>query len=175
MERKIKPVYLTDVKSLQQLSRETFAETFGPYNSAENMERYLATAYQLDQLRYEIEDGQSQFFFIYLDEHLAGYLKLNFGDAQSEISDEDSMEIERIYVKQNFHKLALGKNLMQHALNIARQAGKKYVWLGVWENNQRALKFYEGQGFVPFSEHVFDLGSSSQRDLLLKYNLKGVK
>lgn len=175
MEQKIKPVYLKDLKSLQQLSRETFAETFGPYNSAEDLEHYLATAYQLDQLQRELEDAQSQFFFIYLNDHLAGYLKLNFGDAQSEINDENSMEVERIYVKQNFHKLSLGKNLMQHALNIARRAGKKYVWLGVWENNQRALKFYEGQGFVPFSEHVFNLGSSSQRDLLLKYNLKGVK
>lgn len=175
MTQQIKPVKLKDVKLLQELSRETFTETFGSYNSDADLERYLLRAYQVNKLEHEIKNYQSQFYFIYLDDDLAGYLKLNFGKAQSEINDVESMEIERIYVKQKFHKRSLGKKLMQHAFKIAHQADKSYVWLGVWEKNQTALNFYKEQGFVPFSEHIFTLGSSSQRDLLLKYELKGVK
>ncbi|WP_246163785.1 GNAT family N-acetyltransferase [Weissella coleopterorum] len=160
---------------LQEISRATFMETFGPYNSAENIEKYVQMAYHPEILKAEIANPLSQFFFILLNNQLAGYLKLNFGSAQSEPQTQNWMEVERIYVRQVFHQKGLGKSLMNYALEIGRKADKETVWLGVWEHNQTALQFYQSQGFSPFSEHIFELGGSAQRDLLLKYKLKGAK
>jgi ribosomal protein S18 acetylase RimI-like enzyme len=101
-----------------------------------------------------------------------GYLKLNFGQAQTELQDEKALEIERIYLLKEFHGKNVGQLLYDKALQIARQKNVDYVWLGVWEENRRAINFYTKNGFVEFDKHIFKLGNEEQTDKMMKLNLR---
>jgi ribosomal protein S18 acetylase RimI-like enzyme len=100
-----------------------------------------------------------------------GYLKINFGASQTELKDNEALEIERIYVLQAFHGKKLGQALYEKAISIAKEMKVKYVWLGVWEQNHRALQFYKKNGFVPFDTHIFKLGNDEQTDIMMKLAL----
>lgn len=101
------------------------------------------------------------------DGEAIGYLKLNTGPAQTEQQAEGSMEIERIYLLRAYQGGGYGQKLMEHAIDCAKQMGMRFIWLGVWEQNQTALRFYNRNGFVRFGEHIFKLGADEQLDYLM--------
>ncbi|PEI91360.1 hypothetical protein COL60_22820 [Bacillus pseudomycoides] len=115
----IKKCPLEDSRKLQEISYETFNETFKHQNSPENMNAYLERAFNLKQLEKELSNISSQFFFVYFNNEVAGYLKVNTSDAQSEEMGDASLEIERIYIKNKFQKHGLGKYLLNKAMEIA--------------------------------------------------------
>lgn len=164
----IRQAGISDLASLQAIGRKTFEETFADSNSAENMAVYLVDGFSEERLSAELLNENSQFFFALLGDEVLGYLKVNVGDAQSEEQDSSAMEIERIYVLQQYQRKQLGFSLYQQALAIALERKSPYIWLGVWEKNQRAMRFYQKQGFVEFGEHLFVLGDDAQRDVLMK-------
>lgn len=167
----IKEVAKAELLQLQEIGRQTFAETFSSENSEEDMAHYLQEKFSLEKLASEIADKNSDFYFALLDERVLGYLKVNFGPSQTEIKDENSLEIERIYVLRDFHGKKVGQLLYDKAINIAREKGVDYVWLGVWEENPRAINFYRKNGFVAFDKHIFKLGNDEQTDILMKLQL----
>lgn len=169
---KIDQVKLNDVAQLQNIGRQTFSETFSAVNTEENMTNYLEEGFSVDKLTAELNNTLSQFYFAVLDGEVIGYLKLNIGQAQTDIKDNDALEIERIYVSQAFHGKQVGQLLYNKAIQIARQAGARYVWLGVWEKNPRAISFYKKNGFTEFDKHIFMLGTDEQIDIMMKKVLK---
>lgn len=167
----IKKCTLEDLYELQTISIETYTETFKEHNTPENLAAYLEQAYPLDKLEQELSVPSSYFFFIYSDQHLAGYLKLNTHDAQTEPMGKDALEVERIYVRKAFQKLGIGKQLLNKAIEMAKEQNKKTIWLGVWENNDNALAFYRKKGFVQTGSHSFYMGDDEQTDLLMAKTL----
>ena len=156
-----------DLPNLQEISYETFNETFKHQNSPENMKAYLERAFDFEQLEKELLTTASQFFFVYVNNELAGYLKVNTQDAQSEEMGDESLEIERIYIKSKFQKHGLGKYLLHKALEIAEENKKKKIWLGVWEKNENAIAFYEKMGFVQTGAYSFYMGDEEQVDFIM--------
>lgn len=171
MTAMIQKCALNDLQELQKISVETFTETFQEHNTPEHLQAYLEKAYHLDQLKQELANPQSQFFFIYIGQEAAGYLKINTGSAQTEESGEDALEIERIYVRTKFHKHGLGKQLLQKAIDLALALEKKNIWLGVWEENENAIGFYKKKGFIQTGAHSFFMGDDEQVDLIMTKNL----
>ena len=167
----IRRVEMTEVQMLQQVGRQSFDETFSPHNQRKHMDAYLSATFTEDKLKRELEDNRSQFFFALVNGVVAGYLKINTGEAQTELADDKGMEIERIYVLQCYQGKKIGYALFQQALKIARQLKMKYIWLGVWEHNAKAINFYKKSGFVQFEKHIFKLGPISQTDLMMKLEL----
>ncbi|KQL18190.1 GNAT family N-acetyltransferase [Cytobacillus solani] len=167
----IKKCALEDSRQLQEISYETFNETFKHQNSPENMNAYLEKAFNLKQLEKELANISSQFLFVYFNNEVAGYLKVNTDDAQSEEMDEESLEIERIYIKNKFQKHGLGKYLLNHAIEIAMERNKKKIWLGVWEKNENAIAFYKKMGFVQTGAHSFFMGDEEQIDYIMTKTL----
>lgn len=159
---------LKDLAILQDLGRQTFYETFAPHNSEEQIRQYLTESFAEDKLTQELEHPDSQFFIAWEEGNLVGYLKVNSGEAQTELQDETSLEIERIYVKSSHHGKKVGQLLYEKALEIAVELRKKYLWLGVWEENHRAVIFYKKNGFGEFGKHIFRLGDEEQTDLMMK-------
>jgi ribosomal protein S18 acetylase RimI-like enzyme len=174
MELNITIVQINDshIAALQQIGRQTFSETFAESNSAENMAKYLDEAYSHEKLIAELNDPNSIFYFAMMDQNVIGYLKLNFGASQTELKDNNALEIERIYVLKEFHGKKVGQFLFVKAIEIAKEYHVAYVWLGVWENNKRALQFYTKNGFVEFDQHIFVLGDEAQTDIMMKLELK---
>lgn len=156
-----------DLQALQEISIETFQDTFKEQNSPENMKAYLEKAFTTKKLEQELANTASQFFFIRAGGELAGYLKVNTGSAQTEEMGADSLEIERIYVKHTFQRQGIGKHLLLKALDVATSLRKKQVWLGVWEKNENALSFYEKMGFVSADAHSFFMGDEEQTDIIM--------
>lgn len=159
------------IDELLAISIQTFVETFAPVNTAESMERYVAEKLTREKLLTELNCIDSVFYFVKVDSQNAGYLKLNFNEAQNELKEAQGLEIERIYVLQAFQGQKLGLFLMDQAIETAKSQGKTYVWLGVWEHNKKAIQFYQKKGFVAFDSHEFMLGNEIQLDLMMRLEL----
>lgn len=167
----IVPVGLNDVEKLQAISRITFSQTFTEHNNDEDMNAYLNKSFSITQLTSEIANVDSEFYFAQEGEMVIGYLKVNTGAAQTESKDLNAFEIERIYVDTAFLGKKIGQLLFNKAIELANAKNKSYVWLGVWEENHRALAFYKKNGFVPFDKHIFKLGNDEQTDIMMKLEL----
>lgn len=168
----IKKVTINELAQVQEIGKKTFSETFSSGNSEENMKAYLDEKFSTDKLRTELSDTNSDFYFAVLDAEVLGYLKINFGQSQTEIKDERALEIERIYVQKEFHGKKVGQQLYKKAMEIAQETGVEYVWLGVWEENKRAIQFYRKNGFREFDHHIFKLGNDEQTDILMKLEIR---
>ena len=163
---------IDDLAILQPFSRQRYFETFADMNTPENMTAYLDEAFAAEKIRAELSDTNAAFYFLYWDGKLAGYLKLNEAPAQTDLHDEQSLEIERIYVSKEFQGDGLGRYLMDQAISIAIQRKKKYLWLGVWEKNEKALRFYKRNGFYQVGTHSFVMGDDEQTDYIMRKDLE---
>lgn len=168
MDTTLRKCDLDDLMAIKAIGMQTYEDTFRALNTPENMQAYLDSAFNTEQLEGELSNPDSTFFFLFVDKHLAGYMKLNEAEAQSDLKDPVALEIERIYIKKEFQGHGLGKTLMQHALQIAREKKKQYAWLGVWELNTNAIAFYEKMGFYKAGTHGFVMGDDHQTDFIMK-------
>lgn len=167
----IEPVTKDDLDVLRELSISTFYESFILANSEKNMQDYINIHLTREKLTMELEDSNSKFYFVLLDGNPVGYLKINTGKSQTELQSENSVEIERIYVDKNYQGKKLGQVLFEKATDVARDLKAQYLWLGVWEKNEGAMKFYERNGLEKFSEHLFKLGDDIQTDIMMRLKL----
>ncbi len=167
----ITKIDLKEIEQLQIIGKETFFETFAEGNSEENMKKYLEESFTNELLKTELTNQNSEFYFARMDNNVIGYLKINFGNAQTELKNNKAIEIERIYVLKEFHGKNAGQVLFEKAFEIAKQLNADYLWLGVWEENPRAINFYKKNGFVEFDKHVFKLGDDEQTDIMMKLEI----
>ena len=162
---------ISDLQTLQNISRSTFYEAFADSNDPADMEHYLTSNFSLEKLGTELRESESLFFIAWDQGSPAGYLKVNAGQAQSDLKESDSLEIERIYVLTAYLGKKIGQMLYEQALQVAAELEKTSVWLGVWEKNPRAIRFYEKNGFLEFGTHPFKMGNDEQTDLLMRKEL----
>lgn len=167
----LKKCDLDDLDELAAIGRTTYFETFHSMNNPETMSRYLDEAFSPGKLEEELQNEASEFYFLSVDSETAAYLKVNFGPAQSDIKDPDSIEIERVYVKKKYWGRGIGRFLIDHSIELGRKNGCGYAWLGVWEKNIPAIGFYRKMGFVVSGGHSFRMGDELQSDLILKMDI----
>lgn len=167
----IRAISISDLPQLQKIGKTTFAETFTEHNTKEDLDKYLELSFSNEKLSSELNTPNSSFYFAEIEHNVVGYLKINFGASQTELKDNEALEIERIYVLQAFHGKKLGQALYEKAISIAKEMKVKYVWLGVWEQNNKAIQFYKKNGFVQFDTHIFKLGNDEQTDIMMKLKL----
>lgn len=164
----ITPAGLENIAVLQQIARQTFYETFAPHNTAADMEQYLNESFTSEKISTQLNNPDSFFLLAWENNTPVGYVKLNTGTAQTEAQATTALEIERIYVLSAWHGKKVGQLLYEKALETAQQLHKTYLWLGVWEKNTRAIRFYEKNGFAAFDKHIFRIGADSQTDIMMK-------
>ena len=162
---------LTDLQQLRQISEQTFVTAFEKHNDPYDFKNYIEKAFALQKIKEELLNPNSEFFFAFSNNEIVGYFKLNVGVAQSDIKQDDSIELERIYVFVQYQGLGLGEEFINHIKNVALKRNKKMLWLGVWEENKRAIQFYERQGFQKFGTHPYYIGTDEQTDWLMHFDL----
>jgi diamine N-acetyltransferase len=167
----IKKASIEDIVKLQIIGRQTFYETFAERNTEENMRKYLDEVFSIDRLTTELNNQESEFYFAVFENQVIGYLKINTGNAQTELQDKSALEIERIYVLKEYQGKKIGQLLYETALQIAVRAKAEYLWLGVWEENHKAKNFYIKNGFIDFDRHIFRLGNEKQTDIMMKLKI----
>ena len=160
-----------EIFELCELGKETFYDTYAHLNDPENFEDYTRKAFSSAQWQKEFTNPLSEFYVVTQGEEMAGYMKLNFGKAQTESDQPNSCEIERIYVREGFKGKGIGRMMIQKAVIQAQDKIVDYIWLGVWEENPEAIAFYEAVGFYRFGTHIFQIGEEAQTDILMRIDL----
>lgn len=155
---------------LADLSRETFLEAFAPFNTPENMHKFMEEQFTRAQLMEEVGREGLCFTLAFAGDTPAGYIKTRLWQDHPVIGEGPLLEISRIYSRKQYWGSGLGRLLMQEALGQAKVLALRRVWLGVWEQNPRAIRFYEKWGFKKVGEHDFLLGEDPQRDWLMLRN-----
>lgn len=164
---------LKDAGEMVALCRETFYTAFAEKNSPENMQVYLDQAYNEVVIRRELEDQESEHYFLLEDDRKVGFLKINWGAAQSDSTDPESLELQRIYVLQEYQNRGYGSLLLRYAKHRAVELDFQHIWLGVWERNPDAIRLYERMGFVVDGSHEFVMGDEVQTDVIMRLTVNG--
>jgi diamine N-acetyltransferase len=138
----IQKVGITDADTLLSFSKKTFYGFFAHQNNPANMEAYSSVSFTPQRILLQLTDPDSEFYFAFYGDNLAGYIKLNFNDAQTDFKDKDALEIERIYVSGAYHGQKTGKQLLNFAIDIAKNKDLIMVWIGVWNQNHSAIGFH---------------------------------
>lgn len=159
---------LADAPRLRELSEITFRDTYTAYNTPENMEGHVAKHFSLQQIETELQDSTNQYVVCENKRELIAFVKLVKNHSTQGLTEEKVVEIERIYVLKAFHGQQLGRKLIDFCTVWAKNQDFEVIWLGVWEHNPNAIKFYEKMGYVRFGEHTFILGNDVQRDYVMK-------
>ncbi|MEN1784664.1 MAG: GNAT family N-acetyltransferase [Bacteroidota bacterium] len=136
-----------DIDPLRNVAIHTFRAAFEAQNDPKHFRAYLRTAFSKTQLLKELSNLNTRFYFVVENEEVVGYVKLNIDDAQNEFGEATGVEIERLYVKSFYQNKGLGGSILMGIEDMARSWGKTYLWLGVWEHNPKAIRFYERTGF----------------------------
>ena len=164
-----------DLGLLTKLARKTFRDAFETHNNPNDFSVYMNTVLTEENLQKELLNPDSSFYFVKLGSTIVGYFKLNEHTAQTELNGSESLELERIYVKEEFQGKQIGNWILQQVVGLAGNKKKGFVWLGVWEHNTAAIKFYDRHGFVKFGEHPYFVGKDKQMDWLMRLDLDSQK
>ena len=171
MHREFKKCTALDIGQLAEISKKTFISAFEKDNDPADFKSYVDTAFSKSMLLEQLNNPQSSFYFLYADTVLVGYFKINIGDAQSEVIGPDSMELERIYVLPSFQGQGFGAYMLKQVRLMATKQKKKRLWLGVWQKNTNAVRFYEKHGYEKFGTHPYFIGEDKQTDWLMGIDL----
>jgi len=167
----ISQVKEANILELQKIGKQTFLESFGSDDSTSDMENYLAEKFSVEQLKKELNNSESFFYLLEIENEIIGYLKVNTGEAQTEDRHIESLEIERIYILSNYQGKKMGQLLFDKAIEIAKKQRINNIWLGVWEKNDRAIRFYKKNGLVEFDKHKFKFGEDEPINLMMELKL----
>ncbi len=167
----IEKINITNLNDLETISKKTFFESYSIQNQEEDMNNYLSVNFSSENLSKELNNPNSEFYFAKINDQLVGYLKLNSGTAQTEADNQDGIEIQRIYILKEYHGKKIGQLLLNRALKVSKDKKARYIWLGVWKKNDRAILFYEKNGFEAYDNHIFTFGNDEQFDIMMKLKL----
>ncbi len=162
-----------DAETLQPLAIRIFNDTFAanPLNKPEDMRAYIAEAFSLEQTRRELADARATFYIAEVAGEIIGYAKLEEQTSEECVSDAQPIELSRLYVLQDFHGRGIAEKLMNECFAFAARKNYRTMWLGVWEHNFRAQRFYEKLGFYRVGSHIFQLGDDPQIDWVMEKKL----
>ena len=172
MHISIRTATTKDAALIADLSRETFYNAFAPANTKEDMDKFMSEVFTREKLIAELDLPDNIFLLAYTGDEVAGYVRLRDKNIpEIALNTNNVIEIARIYTVSSATNKGTGTALMTHCIEIARKKQRQYIWLGVWEKNEKAIRFYKRFGFKKFGEHDFILGDDLQTDWLMTLSL----
>lgn len=162
-----------DAKLLTDLAYTTFWDAFAhhPKNAPDDLNYYMRQAFNQEQITAELSDARNIFLIAEIEGEAAGYSKIIIDNIEPGVTAERPVELSRLYSQQKHLGQGVGQTLMDACFERAKADGRDVMWLGVWEYNPRAQRFYEKNGFEVVGSHVFLLGKDPQTDLLMRREL----
>lgn len=170
---RVRKAELGDAVPLSLLAEKTFRDTFGAVNTAEDMALHCQHSYSPAIQAGEIAEPDRLTLLAEVEGRLVGYAQLRWGRSPACVGSENAGEIQRLYVIDDYHGKGIAQDLMTASLEEMRARKVDTVWLGVWENNPKAMAFYRKYGFTEVGDHVFPLGQDPQRDVILSRRMVG--
>jgi len=161
---------LDDITELAKLCSETFYESYYKQNTPENMQVYINTHFGSESIAAELKNEETTLFIAYDDQKMIGYVKLEIINS-TYMPEGKGCEISRYYVVKEFQQLKVGSKLMNISEKFAFENRCNYIWLGVWQKNERAIEIYKHRGFVISGTTTFTLGEDAQHDFIMIKNI----
>jgi ribosomal protein S18 acetylase RimI-like enzyme len=160
-----------DIETLVALGIKTFRDAFDDFNTTANMMKYINKTFTFKALAEDMKRPGTIYFLAVDDRKPAGYAKISAAPLPDGVDDASALQIERLYAQRQYLGKRVGYMLMKTCVDFAQKKGARTLWLGVWENNSRAIAFYEKNGFRKFGQQSFMLGDDTQTDWLMKKEL----
>ena len=157
----------TDASELSQLGAETFRATYAEKNPPQLVDAYIADHYSTAIQLAEVQDDRLIYLVAEIEAQLVGFALLRTDQAHPDVEAAHPIRLARIYVDAPHLGSGLGSALMQRCIDECVRRGHDVLWLGVWEENRKAIAFYERWGFVRVGLEIFDVGGDKQRDAIL--------
>ncbi len=167
----IRPANTNDASILAELGAKTFYDTFRPFHSEEDLQQYIKKAYSVELISENLSKENIQYFIAFNEDIPIGYLKLIKDVAHEKLPAQKNIELEKIYVLKDHLDKKVGKELMLKAISFSKQTNFETLFLGVWQENHRAVEFYKKFGFETFTTRTFQLGKTLCDDFLMKLSL----
>ena len=160
----------SDAAALAAFARESWARTFAHvgYPPAD-LQAYLSKSFGAEIQRAEIADPEVRYRLAFDNQGVAGYCMM--GVLAMPVDDANALELHRLYVDERAKGKGVADALMQDCIAWAKAKGAQTLYLSVWENNERAQRFYRRFGFEDFSEWDFMVGDTADRDLIWRLKL----
>jgi GNAT superfamily N-acetyltransferase len=167
----IRRATIDDAALIATVGAESFAASFGAQNTPENLAMHLARAFGSEIQRRELADPDVTYLIAEQDGRTAGYAQVYEGEAPACVTGPSPIEVRRFYVLHEFHGTGIAQKLMDACADEARRRGGRTLWLGVWDQNPRAIRFYTKWGFEDVGGQIFMLGEDPQQDRVLSHAL----
>lgn len=167
----IREATVQDIPAVRTVAISSYRDTFDQYNTPENMNAFLEQAYNLEALQKEFSEANSRLFLACEGEDVVGFVRLRESEEAEKELGSNTLELQRLYIETRAQGKSAGKLLMEKALAYAMEKKYEWLWLGVWERNFKAQRFYAHWGFEKFSEHTFWMGEDPQVDWMMKKTL----
>jgi ribosomal protein S18 acetylase RimI-like enzyme len=167
----IRPPIAGDAASLATLAEHTFRDTFVATNSAADMAEHCAAHYNEALQQRDIDDPKRAIHLCEQGGELVGFIQLRQASSPVCVAALQPLEIQQLYVARAWHGKGVAHDLMAVALDTATSRAADHIWLGVWEDNPRAINFYQKYGFAVVGEQTFMLETDKQRDLVMSRSL----
>lgn len=159
------------VLNITDLAKRTFIETYAELSNPENLQLYLDRHFTVEQIEAELSDPACRFYLAWKGNQLAGFVKIRKDRQPKGIENMKALEIQRIYVLQEFQGFSVGKELIRLVKDIAKSEQDQVIWLQVWQKNEKAIQFYRKAGFVVYETANFEFGNEIHQDFLLRFDL----
>ena len=169
---RIRPATLADAPLIATLGADTFVTSFGAQNTPENLAKHLSKAFGEEIQRRELSNPDITYLIAEVDGRIAGYAQVHEGEAPECVNGPSPVEVRRFYVVHDFHGTGIAQALMDACATEARRRGGRTLWLGVWDQNPRGIRFYTKFGYVDVGGQIFMLGDDPQQDRVLSLSLE---
>ncbi len=161
-----------DASLIADINRRTFYNAFAPANTKEDMDKFMNEVFTREKLMAELDLPNNIFLLAYTGKEVAGYVRMcDKNIPETPLETDNVIEIARIYAVSTETGKGIGTALLNRCIEIAKEKNREYIWLGVWEKNGKAIRFYERFGFKRFGEHEFVLGNDVQTDWLMRLKI----
>ncbi len=169
MEIIIRKVTIDDVAMLSTIAKQTFFDTFTGTCSTADMDSFLEEYFNETPLKAELSSTGDYCFFAEAGGKPVGYIRFMEDYSSLPLMKQwKAIELKRIYVLKEFHGMGIAQKLLDFMISYAVKENYEVIWLGVWEYNLRAQKFYAKYGFVHSGHtHDFPIGNTPQTDFWL--------
>lgn len=146
-------------QALQALAIKTFQESHGHSAAPIDIQEYMALKFTESAFEAELNDANNLFHLLFVEEELVGYSKIILNSPYMDKTPSNSTKLERLYVLEKFHGTSIGKNLMDFNVQLAKANKQCGLWLYVWTENHRAIRFYKKYGFQKIDDTVFQISA----------------
>lgn len=163
----IRKATLDDAARLSELGATIFVQSYQYSYNQEDMDAYLDETFSKQRIAEEINTETIYYYVAEADDVIVGFVKFYTFRWTPRFKGKITFEVEQLYIQKDMEGQNVGSQLMTTALDIAKQKKYKIIWLSVWENNERGIRFHQQHGFTIIGDGMFTLGKQERKYLVM--------